>query len=362
MANHRLTTILAPETATTATTKTEDILIDDPISQIIVQFKGTNNGSTPTAHPAKMISKIELINGSDVLYSCSGIESQAMSFYDEGRLPHNVLEYRNDVMAIPTFHLNFGRDLWDEQLALLPRQFKQLQIKVTHNKASGGSTPDVGELAIWANVFDEKSISPSGFLMTKEWQSYALASGAWEYIDMPLDHPIRKFLIQSLATDKQPWEQYNEVKLNENNGKKVPIEQSKVSNLLKLYYPNHRITENVEGTGTGSAVDHFCTPTYDTYATLTGFDAATTTQFVNQSYGGTIGISFDNAEHFQSVLSGLAPHGALGIPMGRQEIINDWYNVQALNSLRLEVKGGSSVAASSTAEIVTQQYRRYGAQ
>ncbi|MDP2973475.1 MAG: hypothetical protein Q8N60_00345, partial [Candidatus Diapherotrites archaeon] len=56
--------LIDAESTTTAATKTIDVDLAQPVSKIIVQFKGTNNGNTPTAHGAKMVSKIELVDGS----------------------------------------------------------------------------------------------------------------------------------------------------------------------------------------------------------------------------------------------------------------------------------------------------------
>jgi len=359
MPAHRTTEILASESATTAATKTIDINISEMISRIVIEFKGTNNGATPTAHGAKMVSKIELVDGSDVLYSCSGIESQAVTYYGEGRLPFMINDYRNDVMNIQTFELNFGRWLWDTELALDPTKFKNLQLKITHNKALGGSSPDAGNLRVFADVFDEKKISPRGFLMTKEFYTYTLTSSAHEFIDLPTDYPYRLLIVQSLSAGKQPWEQYNKIKLSIDNDRKVPINNLSTSDLLKLWRPTEPIVEEICGTGTGSAVTHYTTFTFETYLTILGFDAATTTAYCNQSYGGKADIAFDSAEHFQGHVVGLAPHGALALQLWDKDSISDYFQAQNYGSVRLDLTAGSSVGSSSTCEVVIQQLRTY---
>jgi len=50
-------------------------------------MKGTNNGHTPTAHPVKMVQKIEVVDGSDVLYSMTGVEAAAMNFLETKSFP-----------------------------------------------------------------------------------------------------------------------------------------------------------------------------------------------------------------------------------------------------------------------------------
>ena len=355
----RITEVLAGEAASTAGTKVIDLNLTDFISRIQVQFKGTNNGATPTAHPAKMISKIELVDGSDVLFSMSGAEAQALNFYEGGTMPLNVLEFRNDVMAIAFFNLNFGRFLWDPKLAIDVNRFSNLQLKITHNMAAGGSAPDAGNLAVFAHVMDREDASPLGFLMSKEIQSYALTSSAHEYISLPTDYTFRKLMVASLAADKQPWEQYNRIKLSVDNDKQVLINNMRTSDLLKALAPERRLIEAISGTGTGAAVDHFITPAYEAYVTLEAYDAAVTTSFVNQSYGGVAGISFDSAEHFQGAVSGLAPHGAIDIPFGIKNEMDSWLKTDKFASLKIDITAGSSVGASSTCEVIAQQLRSY---
>ena len=359
MANMRMATILASESTTTAATKTIDLNIQNPISQIMIRFKGTNNGSTPTAHPAKMVSKIELVDGSEVLYSASGIESQAMSFYQQGFLPFGILEYEDNVQADANFNLNFGRYIGDEQLALDPRRFKNLQLKITHNKASGGSAPDAGTMFIAAKVFADKVPSPIGMLCVKEHYAYSLTSSGWEYIDLPTDRIIRRMMIQSLYDSKQPSDQYNKVKLSENNGQQVVIPETSTSELLKMYDGHRIVMEGIAGLGTGSAVEYFCTPTYECYYTGVGRSASQTTLIVSQGTGGTVDITNDSSESFQTLTYGIAPHGAWAYDFGCPDMIETWYNPQGLTSLRLELKGGSSVGSSSTCEVVLETLYKY---
>lgn len=357
--NYRLTELLAEEAANTAGTKVIDVDVKDPISRIVITFKGTNNGATPTAHPAKMISKIELVDGSEVLYSLSGIQAQALNYYENGVLPLTVMEFRNDVMCIPTFQLNFGRFLWDDVLALDPSKFRNLQLKITHNKASGGSAPDAGNLRVQAFVFDQKTISPIGYLMSKEIKSYALVSSAHEYTDLPTNDPYRRLIIQSLAAEKQPHSQFNKIKLYEDEGKRLIIPNMSTSDLAKLTSMKTKVVESILGTGTGSAVEHFCTPSYETYIVVGAITTALASIVTQQIYGGSVDITADNAEHFQSQVTGYCPHGAVDLPLSRLNDVDDFFNPAGLGSLKLDLTAGSSVGSSSTCEILAQQLRRY---
>jgi len=357
--NTRFTEILASESINTAATKVIDVDLADPISRISIRVKGTNNGSTPTAHPAKMVSSIELKDGSDVLYSMSGIEAQAVNFFDQGKLPFNILEYENNVQCCATYHLDFGRHLWDEQMALDPNRFQNTKLFITHNKASGGSSPDAGTMMVAAHAFDEKKVSPSGFLSNKEHYTYSLTDSAVETIDMPVDHTMRHMSIMSLSAGNSPSSQMSRFTLSEDGDKHVPFNNESVSELLKVAPNNNIMTDGFGTFGTGSAVNYYVTPTYECYGAGIGRSHSQTTAIVAQGSGGRVAVTNDASEAMGVHYSGYAPHGAVNIPFGKQNDPTDWYDLSRVGKLTAKITAGSSVGSSSTAEVLTQQYRRY---
>lgn len=357
--NYRKAVLLDNETATTAATKTIDLKGLDPISRIIVMMSGTNNGGTPTAHPAKMVSKIELVDGSDVFWSMSGIQAQALHYYQTGKLPANIMTYLNDNTVRAQFPINFGRWLWDEDLAFDPARFKNPQLKITHNKASGGSVPDAGNLDVVADMFDEKRANPIGWLMAKEHYTYSLTSSAVQDIELPTDYPMRQLIIQSLADAKAPNSQYNKIKLSENNGKKIPLEES-TSDLIKQFIAdNGWAIENVRARIGTSSVEIFVTPTYETLVIGSPCDGSAGYPKVTYSYGGTVDVVGAAEADADLVVRGAAPHGAMAIPFGDLWDANAWYDVTKLSKLNLTITAGSSVGSSSTCQVLTEQIRRF---
>ena len=356
---NRFAELLAGEDASAAATKTVDINVKDVISRIAIRFKGTNNGSSPTAHPAAMISKIELVDGSDVLFSCSGYEAEAVDHYDRKRNIQRVLDYVDNEMAIPVLNLNFGRRLWDKELALDPKKFNNLQLKITHNKASGGSAPDAGNIRVMAMVFDENQPAPIGFLQTKEYYSYTLTASAYEHIDLPVDLPIRKLVVFGRSGGKQPWEQVNQIKLSINNDKRVPLDVSVSDWLPYMSSLCPPVIELMRCKGTAStALAVYVTPTYDVVIVPTA--ALTAGHFLSEeSYGGSGSITPEQSGDIMCAVHGWVPHGGILVPMCDQDEINEFYEPPSDGSLRLRLKAGSSPTSSSTSEVVIQQLRRY---
>ncbi|MDP1547971.1 MAG: hypothetical protein Q8L87_18325 [Anaerolineales bacterium] len=357
--NHRWSELLSAETFTAAGTKVMDIDLVDPISRLSVLMKLTNNGSVPTDHPAKALTKLEIVDGSDVLMSLSGMDIQALNFYNNMMLPYANLIYLDNVMALIEFDINFGRFLYDEQFALDCKKFRNPQLKITHNLAAGGSTPDAMELRVRADVFDEEIVSPSGFLMAKEIYSYSLVSAANEYVDLPNDHPIRTLMLLSRANAKAPYEQYNQLKLTEEQDKKTLLEgyTSDFQKVITGRYP--LFTDLIYGACTAAGVDHYITPTFDAYPMLNSEGSGVAIGGPSFTNGGKKKIFGASSINFHGGYIGRCPHGAIAIPFGDQNDPDDWWDVTRLGSSRIKIKAGSSVEAASTLQVVLQQARAY---
>lgn len=355
----RITTLEAAASIATAGTKTIDLNISNPISQIVLIVKATNTDSVPEAHGAKMLSKIEVVDGSDLIFSLSGFEAQAMGYYHNGVLPFSVNNYRAASMNIQTFTLDFGRFLWDKELALDPTKFNNLQLKITHNLTNGGSSSTVGTLAAFAHVFNAGVATPVGFLSCKELYSYSLTSSALETITLPTDRPYRKLIVQSIASGKQPHEQYNKLTLSVDNDRVLLINNESVSDLIKFVSQLAPIVEMIAGRGTGSGVDHFTAISFNGVINIGALGTALTAVTSEEFYGGAVAILSNSGQDFQAALSGYSPHGSLELPFGRQGVIEDWLNTDEIGSLVLKLIAGSSILGSSTVEITAQQLRKY---
>ena len=75
------------------------------------------------------------------------------------------------------------------------------------------------------------------------------------------------------------------------------------------------------------------------------------------SYGGTVTLDCSANTEGDLIVSGKCPHGMFCVPMGKQDVIEDWFDATKVGSLKLDLTGGGS--ASGTVEIITQQLRRY---
>ena len=362
--NYRLATILAEESATTAATKTIDLDVVNPISRIHIVFKPTNVSpvTAMTGHPALCLSKVEIVDGSDVLFSADGMGLRAAAFYGTGEPFADVLDYNSGSECMFEAPIYFGRKLWDPMLALDPTRFKNVQLKITHNRALGGAAPASAKLAVFADLFDEKVISPQGFLMTKELYSYLPSASAHQYIDLPTDYPYRLIMEGGISSGKMPQWRIAKVKLSEDYDRKLPVPETDMLYLLQgivKMYP--RIQEHLIIIAFSSGVRVPITPGYEGFATGSGYGNHQHTISFGNGGGGDIPAYTAAAEgeaHWANV-GGWCPHNYVLLPTGDKDNIEDFYDPMKLKSLRLDLLADSSPGASDAIKVVIQQMRRY---
>lgn len=355
----RLAKILDAQTYTADQVVIQNLYLTEPITALYIEAKILNNGNTLTAHPAKAIPKVELVDGSEVIHSLSAMEIQARSFYALGKFPENVLNYiDNEYSSVPLI-IPFGRYIGDPKYALDPSRFKQLQLRITIDIGAGGSACDAIILDIDADVFDEQAVTPEGYLCAKEYYKYSLVSSAIEDIDLPRMNKLRSLFVHSIYTGKYPYEQYNNLKLVEDNGRKIPYDV-KTSHLIKYLASQFgKLVEHLDVLIDTSGVAAYVAAAYEVFASGIARDATAAYFAQTAGNGGTVTIKGNAAVIFHGIVSGFAPHGTVILPFGDPMEPETWYDLQRVNSLRLKVTAGSSVGSSSTAQIVTEEVEPY---
>lgn len=361
--NYRLATILDREAHTANITKVIDLNLADPVSQIVIIYEPMNtSGCAQIGHPAGCITKIELVDGSDVLFSLSGKEAQAVDWYHRKQEPSNILLYLPDNAHEQVFNLNFGRHLWDPEFAFNPKNFTNPQLKITIDIDAHVTDGASGYLTVLALIFDAKLVSPSGFLMHKEIKDYALASSAHEYTDLPVDFPYRKLLARIQAYGIGTELCFSNLKLSEDNDRKIPLNHS-ISQILKTLISQTRpYREWIIGHGTAASQYFYNTAAYwpafgatQWRATIGGGELA----FYEGDGGRFKQIQTGAGPNWQCHVEGWCPHGVIEIPFGLQDDPDDWYDPTGLGSLRLDILSASGMSSSYSCQIFMQQLRRY---
>ena len=357
--NYRTALILPLKSLGTSGTETIDINVSDPISALRFEGIYTNGSSGAQLTPVPDIfSKVELVDGSDVLFSLDGTQLVAMHFY-EG---HPFIYVDASAVDSDTINFNmqynFGRFLRDPLLAWDPKKYRNPQLKVTWNVATANAAATAVSLEVSAELFDEKIVSPTGFLRTTQFHSYAPGNSTHEYIDLPTDLVIRKLYLQTKYYGAAATTQLTSVKLSEDNDKKIPFEMTDTNwcNLCAEVWG--MLIQNFWGYG-GSANDPvFCAPCkYETgvFTNCSGANAIS----IQGSTGGKWTLTTSTATDLcHGILSGFLPYWVYCYPFGNSNEPADWYDVTKVGSLRLDVLSGSG-SSGATINTLLQQLRKY---
>jgi len=357
---YRVAKILAEESLSAAGTKTIDLNVIEPISRIDLRYQVTKNSISMHKHPAADITKIELVDGSDVLHSLSGYENQALCIYDR-RVPtmsHGQALNANSQRSI--FGIDFGRFLFDPMFAFLPGKFKNPQLKVTYNSILSDTAATSPLLEVIGHMFDEKAVSPIGFLMSKEiYSATSPASTAFAYVDLPTDYPIRQMLLRGYEDAYEPWQAILEARLDEDNLKRIPFDWD-----IEQYHQVMKgvwlaVEELLIGSCSGNPNTYYITPT-DYWATVMALASADATgeHFTSIFRGGKGSIYTTASAQFTGMARGYLPNHCIQFPFGLQQEPDDWYDVTKKGSVKLRIKGGLR-GANTEFQVVLQQLRKY---
>lgn len=357
--NYREAEILAPTDLGPEGTKSIDINLLESISRIVINFKVTANTPTIIDHPAAAISKVELVSGSDVLFSLSGKEAQAIDYYDRRKPVGNYFSLESGDPLRAVIGINFGRFLYDPELAFDPKKFANPQLKITHNETLCDSSATVNECRIHALVFDKKVVSPIGFLMNKEHFSYTASANGYQYIDLPTDHILRALFIQAQVFETDMGKLLGEFKLSEENDKAIPFDTKWIEEFYRHQREYGLYEETIQTEAPSAGGDLYVTPAI----TQTIVGSLDTPDLVFKGWsldGGKINIEAETANHKARItVFGWMPHGVVCFPFGNQADLDDWYDITGLGSLRLRILAASGAGTTNTFRVALQQLRRY---
>lgn len=357
---YRFSELLAAKAVTTETI-TIPINLLDPISRIDIVYRLTLASNAMQAQLGANLTKIELVDGSDVLHSMNGLENQALCIYDRRVPTMNATGLTSGAYGFSNYGIDFGRWLYDPELAFDPTKFRNPQLKITFDVDACDASAAAAEVEVFAHCFDEKVISPVGFLMSKRHHAWT-PSGAdvYEYIDLPLDYPIRQLLIRGFLTTVHPDGVVDYAKISEEHDKKVVFDMNLSTLLLRMKGVWLPVEEGV--------VEYAHTEgTYTKYVTPTSYD---TMHFGHAIGAGDVyldgyivgGVAKRRASASVMVIGavrGWCPNHSFQIPFGNQADLDDWYDVTGKGSVILRLMSGGSCSTTSVVSTILQQLRRY---
>ena len=213
-------------------TKIIDLRTSDPISAIRLNFKGKNGATHNKDHRLNdVITKIELVDGSDQLLSLSLKEAQALEYRRTGKMPYMRIGENGGGINEESTLILFGRYLWDPEIYMDLTKFKNPQLKITSNiTGAGGVAVDAwatGELKVTIDLLtiQEGAAAAAGFMMAKNIYGFTSGASGDEHIDMPIDYPYVGLMMRAFAAGNDVNENIEKLKINCDAGKFIPFEK-----------------------------------------------------------------------------------------------------------------------------------------
>lgn len=329
--NYRTDLILAAMAMPSASgTKTIDIDFKKPISRIEMTYKTTKVLYGMTAAGPANIPKIELVDGSKPLHSLCGYTNQALAYYSRGNVSMEHGQHIPTLSEVDIYAIDFGRFLWDPLLAFDPVRFSNPQLKITWNRALADTSVSVDSMEIWAELFDEKTPSPMGFLSAREmWAGNFLADNSVNQVELPDDEVIRQILVRANEATYEPWHQVDIAKLDEAGSGAVIFDYPDLEmyyRRMKSRWPMMHTTFYVEPTSTARI---FYIPETDFWASISGIGMSATQEIYETTpsmAGGYVSVIGSSNQQVIGEARGYLPWHTFQFPMGNQQDPGDWYD------------------------------------
>lgn len=172
------------------------------LTSLLIRISGNEiSGYGQSMHDWRIIDRITkvavLVNGATICKSLTGYQVQALSYYDQGVITPG--DWRNYAANTQNEYLlvNFGRYMGDPELGLDLSRFANVELQITNNATAAEFTSlSVTVLGIYLRGTQAGQFK--GYMRTEEWRSWTTVSDETKYNDLPVEHIIRRILLQAI--------------------------------------------------------------------------------------------------------------------------------------------------------------------
>lgn len=354
-----------------ATTKTIDLDLVDPVTALYLEFEAVN-GTTNNEDNfiSDVVTKIEIVDGSEVLYSLTLTELEALSFYKMKKTPTLFPSEWDSGAQRHGVYLLFGRKLWDTRYGMDFTRFKNPQLKITWNlaavravDAATAFATGTFKLTAIAKVMEE-AVKPSEYLMAKELLSFtsSATSGAEERKELVTDRVIRMLMTRHWVEGKDIDEITSDLKLTADADKYIAFNRKVIqldAEALALF-GRAELKHDVHRAH-GSTVRALCNKELHWRPSIWVANLPRvfsvynewSSQFYIQMFD-VAGAGDATARRISGVESGHALHATLPLPFGDPDDPATWFDPKPYKKLELVFTSGGTAG---TCQVVAEQVR-----
>jgi len=348
-------------------TLTFNLDFTDPVTEIGLMFGATNGGTDNKEAPIeRCISKIEIVDGGEVLWDLPGDVALAAYAHLRNGLPEN---YRTEVgsdtpyQAIP---IRFGRYLYDPEYAFNPSGHRNPQLKITFDEATvraaggDGYVSDSFVVSILAKLMEDAA-PPGGFLSFRDiYQFTSLASGDTR-VELPTDRVIRLLVVRAYEAETDMRSTLTNLKLSADGGKFIPFDlpigdviHKMAEGFDPIVVPVQAVVSNATRTETWVGIDqNFTVDSGDDGVIVS---PRTTWPGALYPYVFNTDGTAQTDKRGNITVVGWCMHNTVLYPFGRLDVPEDWLNVGQYRQLDLFCTNGD---ADAEVNVAVQQVYRY---
>lgn len=215
---------------TAAQTLNIPIDIVDPVVAMTIIVSMTNGAAmteASTVKPHDEFTKIEVIDGSDTLWTGNMEEIQAYNAFLTKQLPYMGLTLEDDAVQVEECVIMFGLSMHDKNRYLRPTDFRNPVLRITNTLTTPAVTAWAASghtITVIAHVIEEGAETYEGFVSFKSMYAYDAEDGAIETIDMDNEYQYMGLLVQAFKTATMPQENIEHIKLTCDTDRFIPVD------------------------------------------------------------------------------------------------------------------------------------------
>jgi len=340
------------------------------LSAVEIELQATNGATSCKNHEIHDdVSKVEIVDGAEVLESLRMIEWRGLNFYELGKMPRATFNEGGGSVQKESIMILFGRYLGDPEYYFDPSKFDNpqlivdvaLTISTTAGFASGS-----GKITIKLYIIEEGALPCKGFIMRKEKYNFETAGAGDEYIDLPCDHPYNAIAFSAIYSGYRPDEIISKVKLSFDDDEYIPVNiyTEDIVDRLRMIYGLAEQKKRILAADGGSNLtdiynilfaDAFC-ETQHNIAQVRSVDAEKVTLDV-YDFSNLSSLAYQSSDQPVNLLAkGLCPHGLVVVTPQR---INDFGNLLDVKNRRKLQLILSQAQSGANVRVVISQVKSY---
>lgn len=328
------------------------------IDIIIRSTNGSTNNQAQYIHDD--VDTIEVVDGSRVIYSLSGIQCRSLNCYELGHYPAvNFSELANGVQQ-ELFRVSFGRFRGDPLYWFDPSQYANPVLRVTVSmtiSATVAFVTNTTTLTAIVHTWDERPPGKRGTFLTKEYKSLVSAASGDDRGNLPRDFPYRMIVLRAFETAIAFHVDITNIKLTLDTDRVVPFEMraEQLRDLNAELFGRFEIPMVLDRTNNDVMVTHLAYPRSVTSVALEADqqvapDARTINQYTLQGLEFStpaVATAITADVQIQFDVLGLGPHFAFAIPFGDMNDPESWLDPSGFGTFEMVLGQGGAGAAVS---------------